>query len=94
MDFEKRHLNCLQAGDKIRILSRVNEQWLFGETGGSKGSFPASFVDMVPSDLPHYEADETSVETDTASHSQSLLSAPTSAGGSRKKVCLCVLLLV
>ena len=44
-----------QAGDKICILSKVNEQWLCGQCGGSQGTFPASFVDMVPLDLPFHD---------------------------------------
>ena len=44
-----------QAGDRICILSKVNDQWLFGQSGGNQGSFPASFVDAIPQDLPLYE---------------------------------------
>ena len=44
-----------QAGDRICILGKVDEQWLFGQCGGNQGSFPASFVDTVPLDLPFYD---------------------------------------
>lgn len=42
----------LQTGDRIKIISRVNADWINGEIGGRKGMFPANFVDFVPDDLP------------------------------------------
>lgn len=41
-----------QAGDKIKVLSKVNDQWLFGKCNGKEGSFPASFIDNIPDNLP------------------------------------------
>ncbi|XP_076468569.1 uncharacterized protein LOC143299243 isoform X2 [Babylonia areolata] len=43
-----------KAGDQICVVSRVDKQWLFGQSGGREGSFPASFVDVVPDDLPQH----------------------------------------
>ena len=30
----------------------MNEEWVEGELGGTRGIFPASFVDHLPPDLP------------------------------------------
>ncbi|TKS88040.1 Neutrophil cytosol factor 2 [Collichthys lucidus] len=39
-------------GDKITLLSRVNQDWFEGQHNGNTGIFPASFVEEVPdSDL-------------------------------------------
>ncbi|XP_029384589.1 neutrophil cytosol factor 2 [Echeneis naucrates] len=35
-------------GDTIRLLSRVNQDWLEGQCNGNTGIFPASFVEEVP----------------------------------------------
>ncbi|XP_040922020.1 neutrophil cytosol factor 2 [Toxotes jaculatrix] len=35
-------------GDRIMLLSRVNQDWLEGQCNGSTGIFPASFVEEVP----------------------------------------------
>ncbi|XP_074477246.1 neutrophil cytosol factor 2 [Sebastes fasciatus] len=35
-------------GDKITLLSRVNQVWLEGQCNGNTGIFPASFVEEVP----------------------------------------------
>ncbi|MEQ2220308.1 hypothetical protein ILYODFUR_004101 [Ilyodon furcidens] len=37
-----------QEGDKIRLLSRVNQDWLEGQCNGNTGIFPASFAEEVP----------------------------------------------
>ncbi|XP_069007479.1 neutrophil cytosol factor 2 [Embiotoca jacksoni] len=37
-----------QRGDKITLLSRVNQDWLEGKCNGNTGIFPASFVEEVP----------------------------------------------
>ena len=42
----------LQEGDKIKVISRVNDNWVRGELGGAQGMFPADFVDSVPDSLP------------------------------------------
>ena len=44
---------CPQAGARIKLLCRVNEDWVEGATEeGAVGIFPASFVDNLPPDLP------------------------------------------
>lgn len=42
----------LQEGAKVRLLSRINNDWLYGECNGKRGQFPSTFVDNVPSNLP------------------------------------------
>lgn len=42
----------LQEGAKVQILSRINNDWLYGEYNGKRGQFPSSFVDTIPSNLP------------------------------------------
>ncbi|XP_018553713.1 LOW QUALITY PROTEIN: neutrophil cytosol factor 2 [Lates calcarifer] len=37
-----------QQGDKITLLSRVNQDWLEGQCNGNTGIFPAAFVEEVP----------------------------------------------
>ncbi|KAM6900770.1 neutrophil cytosol factor 2 [Xenentodon cancila] len=37
-----------QQGDAIKLLSRVNQDWLEGQCNGNIGIFPASFVKEVP----------------------------------------------
>lgn len=34
-------------GDTVTVLSRINKDWLYGEHGGGKGQFPASFVQPI-----------------------------------------------
>ena len=34
------------------MVSRVDADWVVGELRGSKGMFPAGFVDKVPENLP------------------------------------------
>lgn len=41
-----------QAGEKIKVLGRINEDWLYGEKNGTKGQFPAAFVQQIFQDLP------------------------------------------
>lgn len=35
-----------RIGDKISILSKINEEWYFGECNGLKGHFPANYIQM------------------------------------------------
>uniref|UniRef100_A0A669EIN8 Neutrophil cytosolic factor 2 n=1 Tax=Oreochromis niloticus TaxID=8128 RepID=A0A669EIN8_ORENI len=37
-----------QQGDKIKLLSKINQDWLEGQCNGNTGIFPASFVEEVP----------------------------------------------
>ena len=41
-----------QAGAGIHVISRIDENWLFGSLNGAEGSFPANFIDCVPANLP------------------------------------------
>lgn len=45
-------LSVCQEGAKVLLLSRINNDWLYGECNGKRGQFPATFVDNVPSNLP------------------------------------------
>lgn len=49
-----------QVGDKIKVVSRVNAEWVTGELRGAKGIFPADFVDRLPEGLPEASKEETS----------------------------------
>jgi hypothetical protein len=42
----------LKAGSSVYVRSRINSDWLYGESNGKVGQFPASFVDRIPSNLP------------------------------------------
>ncbi|CAL7946017.1 unnamed protein product [Xylocopa violacea] len=35
-------------GEKITVVSRISEDWLYGECGGRKGQFPVNYVNRVP----------------------------------------------
>jgi len=50
------NLYCLlsQKGSSVYVISRINDDWLYGESGGKCGQFPASFVDHIPSNLPQH----------------------------------------
>ncbi|OXU30074.1 hypothetical protein TSAR_017063 [Trichomalopsis sarcophagae] len=41
-----------EEGARIKVLSRISDDWLYGEHDGRKGQFPANFVDKIPTDLP------------------------------------------
>uniref|UniRef100_A0A1B6C146 SH3 domain-containing protein n=1 Tax=Clastoptera arizonana TaxID=38151 RepID=A0A1B6C146_9HEMI len=41
-----------QEGDNVRILRRVNDNWLYGECNGRRGQFPASYVSDVSAFFP------------------------------------------
>ena len=46
----------MQKGDRVKVLSKLNDDWLFGESaGGATGAFPAAFVDRMPHALPLHE---------------------------------------
>ena len=49
---------CVQAGDKITVLSQVSAEWVYGQLGTQKGQFPVTFVDHVPNNLPQYQPKE------------------------------------
>ncbi|KAJ8678926.1 hypothetical protein QAD02_014713 [Eretmocerus hayati] len=38
-----------KEGARINVLSRISDEWLYGECNGKKGQFPANFVDKIPS---------------------------------------------
>ena len=42
------------AGDKIKVVERINSDWLLGELNGKEGLFPVSFVESVPDSLPQH----------------------------------------
>lgn len=35
-----------RIGDRISVLSKINEEWYFGECNGLKGQFPANYIRM------------------------------------------------
>lgn len=41
-----------QEGAKITVLSKLSDDWLYGECEGRRGQFPANYVDKIPSKLP------------------------------------------
>lgn len=47
-DFESHQTGdlCFTAGDNISVISRLNDEWYFGECNGVKGQFPANYVQM------------------------------------------------
>ena len=65
-----------QTGDKIKVMARVNEEWVRGEFGGRSGIFPASFIDAIPPNLP---SDEVPKAQSPASPSPSADTKPTAA---------------
>ena len=36
-----------QAGDKVTLLRKVDDQWFCGHVGGKEGIFPSSFIDVL-----------------------------------------------
>lgn len=38
----------LEPGQKINVLKKISQDWLFGESNGLLGQFPANFVDHIP----------------------------------------------
>ncbi|XP_015124075.1 SH3 domain-containing protein 19 isoform X1 [Diachasma alloeum] len=43
-----------EEGVKINVLSRISDEWLYGEYKGKRGQFPANYVNRVPHNLPKY----------------------------------------
>ncbi|KAH0546645.1 SH3 domain-containing protein 19-like isoform X1 [Cotesia glomerata] len=43
-----------EEGAKIKVLSKISDDWLYGEYQGKKGQFPTNYIDRVPSYLPKY----------------------------------------
>lgn len=41
-----------QEGDCVRVLRRINDDWLYGECNGRRGQFPSSFVSDVSALFP------------------------------------------
>ncbi|XP_042227594.1 uncharacterized protein B0303.7-like isoform X1 [Homarus americanus] len=42
----------IYEGSAVRVMGRLNDQWLYGESSGKCGQFPANFVDRIPPNLP------------------------------------------
>lgn len=36
----------------VTVLHQITEEWLYGESRGQRGQFPANFIEYVPSNLP------------------------------------------
>ena len=58
-----------QIGDKVKVVSRVDADWVVGELRGKKGMFPASFVDKVPDNLPQDSGGDSKEKTESPSKS-------------------------
>ena len=43
---------AFSAGDVIRLVEKVGDEWLRGEVKGRRGIFPLAFVEIVE-DLPN-----------------------------------------
>lgn len=41
----------LKAGCRVKIIKRISDEWVFGESNGASGQFPANYVDRVPTDI-------------------------------------------
>ncbi|XP_022084536.1 protein app1-like [Acanthaster planci] len=64
-DFDAAESNeiSFRAGDKIRILSQVNSEWLHGELrSGVQGNLPSAFVDHIPANLPSFSVADSPAE--------------------------------
>lgn len=38
----------LKPGQLVKVISKINEEWLYGESHGKYGQFPSNFVDRMP----------------------------------------------
>lgn len=47
-DFEPMQTGDLSfsVGDRVTVLSKINDEWHYGECNGVKGQFPANYVQM------------------------------------------------
>ena len=51
------------------VTHRVNDEWVYGTLGESKGMFPSSFIDSVPDNLPmRVEEEPVTAETSTSNN--------------------------
>lgn len=41
----------LKAGQKIKVLRKISDDWLYGECNGLRGQFPCNFVNRVPTNI-------------------------------------------
>uniref|UniRef100_V5FY66 SH3 domain-containing protein n=1 Tax=Anoplophora glabripennis TaxID=217634 RepID=V5FY66_ANOGL len=39
---------ALKPGQLVKVLRRINNDWLYGECNGQTGQFPSNFVDRIP----------------------------------------------
>lgn len=42
-----------EEGAKIKVLSRLSDDWLYGECKGKKGQFPTNYVNRIPYSISH-----------------------------------------
>lgn len=45
------YMSNLQEGAKIIVISRISEDWLYGEYNGRKGQFPVNYVNRLPHNI-------------------------------------------
>lgn len=38
----------LKPGQLVKVLRKINNDWLYGESNGEMGQFPSNFVDRIP----------------------------------------------
>ncbi|KAJ8941251.1 hypothetical protein NQ314_010449 [Rhamnusium bicolor] len=38
----------LKPGQLVRVLRKINDDWLYGESNGHSGQFPSNFVERIP----------------------------------------------
>ncbi|CAG9759813.1 unnamed protein product [Ceutorhynchus assimilis] len=41
----------LKTGQKIKVIKRISDCWLFGESNGQTGQFPSNYINRVPDNL-------------------------------------------
>lgn len=41
----------LKPGQKVRVIRKVSDEWLYGESNGNCGVFPYNFVDKIPKNI-------------------------------------------